>query len=55
MQIPVGLTSLIYELISNLMQYCSSPELMKNPALDFDTKELGPLLENNEIDELQNQ
>ncbi|KAK3088320.1 hypothetical protein FSP39_017467 [Pinctada imbricata] len=31
-----------------------SPELMKNPALDFDTKELGPLLENNEIDELQN-
>lgn len=33
----------------------NSPELMRHPALDFDTKEYGPLLENSAIDELQNQ
>ena len=35
--------------------FVSSPELMRHPALDFDTKEFGPLLENTAIDELQNQ
>ncbi|XP_062602004.1 exocyst complex component 3-like, partial [Saccostrea cucullata] len=33
----------------------NSPELMRHPALDFDTKEFGPLLETTAIDELQNQ
>lgn len=32
-----------------------SPELMKHPSLNIDTKDLGPLLDNNMVDELQNQ
>lgn len=32
-----------------------SPELMRHPELNIDTSKLGPLLENNVIDELQNQ
>lgn len=32
-----------------------SPELMKHPSLNIDTKDLGPLLDNNMVEELQNQ
>ncbi|KAL4218451.1 Exocyst complex component 3 [Mactra antiquata] len=32
-----------------------SPELMKHPSLNIDTKELGPLLDNSMVDDLQNQ
>lgn len=32
-----------------------SPELMKHPTLNIDTKDLGPLLDNNMVEELQSQ
>lgn len=32
-----------------------SPELMKHPSLNIDTKDLGPLLDNNMVEDLQNQ
>lgn len=32
-----------------------SPELMRHPSLNIDTKELGPLLDHNMVEELQNQ
>jgi len=54
---------MLYEVIVKVSTYLrkvlfncfSSPELMKHPSINIDTKELGPLLDNNMVDELQGQ
>ncbi|KAJ8322023.1 hypothetical protein KUTeg_000494, partial [Tegillarca granosa] len=50
-----SLSGHLQEMIAQELEGNDSPELMRHPELNIDTSKLGPLLENNVIDELQNQ